>query len=98
MSVVTCCDGPPETSTRLMSVPLNSKEPGFSSTETAKKAIDRLSGDQNGWSAPSVFGIGCASVSPTALTQRLDLPFSVAMKAILLLSGDTARRPYFRPR
>src|SRR5436190_4165837 len=56
----------------------------------AKKAIDRLSGDQNGETAPSVPAIGSGSGVESERTQRLRTPFEAATKTIRRPSGDTA--------
>jgi hypothetical protein len=57
---------------------------------SAKKAIERESGDQNGNVAFSVPGTGCAASEPRGLTQSADRPcVSRAVNATLRPSGDS---------
>src|SRR5262249_51996638 len=76
--LLTTRTGPPEYSTRL-------------SLPSAKKAISRLSADQNGLIAPSVPGNSRGSGEPSERTQsrRGETPVFVATNATCRPSGDT---------
>ena len=76
--------GPPETSIFLSSpAPL------------AKKPMNRLSGDQNGDTAPSVPASGCAVSDPSERIQSCCWPLVVATNARCRPSGETAIRVVF---
>src|SRR5690242_21780920 len=71
------CTGPPAASMRF-------------SLSPAKKAIDLLSGDQNGNSASSVPARDSAGPSePSTRTQIIDLPETGSVYASMRPSGDT---------
>ena len=54
----------------------------------------RLSGDQNGYEAPSAPAIGCATRESSRLTHNCRLPsWLVAVKASLCPSGESAGGP-----
>src|SRR5437016_6016523 len=57
----------------------------------AKKPIDRLSGDQNGYLAPSVPGNGRASAESSDLSHSRVGPSPEATNASCLLSGESAK-------
>ena len=57
------------------------------SAPRAKKASERLSGDQKGSRAPSVPGNSCGEVESSERTQSCGKPFDNAVYAILRPSG-----------
>jgi hypothetical protein len=70
------------------------------SLPAAKKPIDRLSGDQNGNSAPSVTGNSRAA-DPSGRTQSLEIPPEEGTNATERPSGEIAlpvRRYHTQPR
>jgi hypothetical protein len=71
------CTGPPERSI-------------FFSLESAKKAMKRLSGDQNGSAAPSVPARGVISAESSARIQICCLPSFTRTSAAKRPSGETA--------
>src|SRR5688572_21174021 len=60
------------------------------SRSLAKNPIDRLSGDQNGDDAPSVFASGEASPLASERTHSIERPSCEATNATLSPSGDNA--------
>src|SRR5690348_6741636 len=65
----------------------------FLSFPCAKKAISRLSGDQNGALACSVPGMGWGVAASRACTHNLDPLEPNAMKASFLPSGEIGASP-----
>src|SRR5713101_7925891 len=63
-----------------------------------KNAMDLLSGDQNGYAAPSVPGINRATVPSSGLSQSAVTPFAVATNAVVRPSGDKALPPIATPK
>src|SRR5262249_34882849 len=55
-----------------------------------KKPIERLSGDQNGYNAPSVPASGCAVTEFNGRSHNRGKPFSAATNTIQFPSGDKA--------
>src|SRR5262249_2507953 len=70
----------------------------FLSFPSAKNPRKRLSGDQNGWKAPSVPASCCAESASRGRTQRRFLPSEAdATKARRRPSGETVTGPALRP-
>ena len=80
----TTCTGPPVASTLLRRL-------------SAKKATERLSGDQNGKPAPSVPASGLVSPDERSRTARLGRPASAATNTSRRPSGESAMAPSTTP-
>src|SRR5215831_7451974 len=81
----------PGVSERLDNVPC--KRSNARNLPPAEKAIDLLSGDQNGAMAPVVPGRRWACVASSDRTHIPRLESTFATKAVVWLSGDTAKPP-----
>src|SRR5262245_9425691 len=71
------CTGPPDASTHL-------------SLPSATNPILRLSGDQNGWLAPSVPPIGCETTASSERSHSCVFPFAFAANTRRRPSGEIA--------